>query len=162
MFLLVALNAQVSALPLRHPSLSEPSRPSYIKTIKTVAQLPQPAIAEQSQLVAATIQNVPSSVNTYAWGNCTWGVANWTTVPSNLGNANTWDDSARLLGYTVSGSPIVGAVAQTDSDSYLGHVALVEAVNGDQILIKEMNAQGLGVVDERWTSTLEFPNFIYF
>lgn len=104
-------------------------------------------------------QNV-SFTNSYDWGNCTAGVASWVHVPDDLGNANMWAINAKSEGYEVSDVPQVGSVGQT-SAGYWGHVVLVEQVNGDQVYIKEMNAQGLGVVDERWATASDFV-YIYF
>jgi len=81
--------------------------------------------------------------NGYDFGYCTWYVANKIAVPTNWGNAWTWDDYARLTpGWIVSGTPIVGAIAQTDN-TFDGHVAYVEAVNSDgTVTISEMNSFG--------------------
>ena len=70
-------------------------------------------------------------------------------IPTNWGNANTWDDNARAQGYVVNNTPAVGAVFQTDSGDY-GHVAYVINVGiaGDWT-ISEMNAPTLNVVSQR-------------
>lgn len=85
--------------------------------------------------------------NTYAWGNCTWFVASVKSVPGNLGNANTWDDMAIVDGGSVSYTPFIGAIAQTDAGGY-GHVALVIGVGNGTVTVREMNVMGLGVIDE--------------
>ena len=60
------------------------------------------------------------------------------------GNANTWDDAARALGYTVDRTPAVGAVAYWES-GYYGHVAWVSAItwvpakNGYRVTVEEYN-----------------------
>lgn len=60
-------------------------------------------------------------------------------LPSSLGNANAWAYTAAAAGYTVSRSPVAGAIFQTSSGWY-GHVGYVEAVNGDgSIVVSEMN-----------------------
>ncbi len=46
------------------------------------------------------------------------------------GNANYWDDKARLFGYRVDNIPEAGAIGQID-DSLYGHVWWVESVNAD-------------------------------
>jgi len=78
--------------------------------------------------------------NGYDFGYCTWYVANRIAVPTNWGNANTWDDYARLSGWTVSTVPIPGAIAQTDR-GFEGHVGVVESVSADgsQIIYSDMN-----------------------
>jgi surface antigen len=67
--------------------------------------------------------------------------------PGNLGYAKDWDANARAKGFTVNGTPAVGAVAQwepnTGHSSNLGHVAYVEEVGSNHIVITEDN-YGLG------------------
>ena len=56
------------------------------------------------------------------------------------GNANHWDETARVLGYRVDDIPAVGAVAQSDRGA-VGHVAWVKEVHGDgTITIEEYNS----------------------
>ncbi|KAJ1950378.1 hypothetical protein EC988_004409 [Linderina pennispora] len=56
------------------------------------------------------------------------------------GNANEWDDAARNSGVTVSSTPKVGAVAQTNKGGGgFGHVAWVAKVDGDNVVIEEYN-----------------------
>ncbi|MBR2836804.1 CHAP domain-containing protein [Candidatus Saccharibacteria bacterium] len=55
------------------------------------------------------------------------------------GNANSWDDVARLYGYRVDNNPEPGTIGQVD-DSYYGHVWWVESVNADgSINVTEYN-----------------------
>lgn len=61
----------------------------------------------------------------------------------NWGNANTWDDYARQAGYAVNNSPSVGALAQTNAGPF-GHVAVVEAVQGGNVVVSEMNYDNAG------------------
>lgn len=85
--------------------------------------------------------------NGYDFGFCTWYVAdhrakNGSPLPSNLGNANTWDSRAAALGMGVSRTPSVGAAVVT-SYRGAGHVAYVEAVNDDgSVWVTEMNSYG--------------------
>lgn len=85
--------------------------------------------------------------NGYDYGFCTWYVANRRTqygnpVPSNLGNASSWDNRAAAMGMNVNKTPAVGAAVVT-SQSGAGHVAFVEALNSDgSIWISEMNSRG--------------------
>lgn len=102
--------------------------------------------------------------NGYDWGFCTWYVANRVAVPSNWGNANTWDNLAPLSGWTVSSTPRAGAIAQTDRGSE-GHVAYVEQVSADgsQIKYSDMNGlAGFGRIGySDWVSASYFPHYIY-
>ena len=72
------------------------------------------------------------------------------------GNANTWDDNARRLGYAVNGSPARGAIAQSDSGTY-GHVAWVAQVHGDgTVTIEEYNRANTGVYSSRRVAVTAF------
>jgi len=102
--------------------------------------------------------------NGYDYGYCTWFVASVIAVPSNWGNANTWDDYARRTpGWTVILTPAVGAIAQTDA-GWAGHVAIVTGVSADgsQIQYKDMNGlAGWGRVGySGWTPYTHFQHFI--
>ncbi len=105
------------------------------------------------QLPAPTIINSRSFVamfggNAYDAGWCTYYAAARRAqlgrpVPSNFGDAWTWDDRAAGSGYTVNRSPAAGAVAVTSSGRRPGHVAVVEVVNDDgSVWISEMNSRG--------------------
>lgn len=103
--------------------------------------------------------------NGYWYGYCTWYVATKINVPNNWGNANRWDNNALLTqGWVVSRTPVVGAIAQSNSGPE-GHVGIVEAVREDG-MIKYSDMNGLagwgraGYSD--WVpATSRFQNFIY-
>lgn len=107
--------------------------------------------------------------DTYAWGNCTYWVyamRYWAgdPIPTNWGNANTWDDNARAAGYALDHTPSVNAVFQTD-DGQWGHVAYVikvDSVTGDWT-ISEMNAPHLNVISQRTFSkdAAQYYTFIH-
>ncbi|HLZ15042.1 MAG TPA: LysM peptidoglycan-binding domain-containing protein [Candidatus Saccharimonadales bacterium] len=104
--------------------------------------------------------------NGYDYGFCTWYVATQIPVPSNWGNASTWAYYAALSGWTVSSTPIVGAIAQTPyAAGGEGHVAIVDDVSADgtQIKIRDMNGIAgfarVGYSD--WISTSTYPHYIY-
>jgi len=102
--------------------------------------------------------------NGYDYGYCTWYVANMLPVPNNWGNANTWDNLARVSGWTVSGAPRAGAVAQSNR-GYYGHVALVQEVSADGSMIKYSDMNGLAgfgrVGNSGWVPISKFDNYIY-
>lgn len=106
---------------------------------------------------------VYNGANGYDFGYCTWYVANRISVPSNWGNANTWDNLAPRSGWVVSTAPRVGAIAQTDR-GYFGHVAVVTAVSEDGTQIKYADMNGIagwgreGFSD--WTSVSRFEHYI--
>jgi LysM repeat protein len=107
--------------------------------------------------------------NGYDFGYCTYYVATRVAVPTNWGNANTWDDYARLSGWTVSSSPPVpwrpGIIAQADYMSSLGHVAYVEAVSPDGTQIKYSDMNGLAgwgrVGYSGWVPASTLQHYIY-
>jgi surface antigen len=108
---------------------------------------------------------VVGGANGYAPGWCTWYAANRAGVPSGWGNANLWDNNAPSFGWTVSRTPIVGAVAQSDRMSFAGHVAIVEAVSedGTQMKYSDMNGiAGFGRVGySDWVPVSMFEHYIY-
>lgn len=76
------------------------------------------------------------------------------------GNANTWDNTARALGYRVDGNPEVGSIAQTDA-GYYGHVMWVEDVYADgTVLISEYNGAKYADFSMRKISAAGY-NFIH-
>lgn len=103
--------------------------------------------------------------NGYDYGYCTWYVASRIAMPSNWGNAYTWDNLAPVSGWTVSTTPQVGSIAQTDGSSYLGHVAYVEAVSDDGTMIKYSDMNGLAgygrVGYSGWVPYTNFQHYIY-
>jgi len=102
----------------------------------------------------------------YTHGNCTLYAANRRRqlglgVGDFWGNAGSWAQSARNDGYTVNGTPSVGAIIQD-----WGHVAIVEKVlqNGD-LEISEMNAYvpggGYNIVSGRIVPAGNIGQYLY-
>lgn len=150
--------------------LTAPSRIIYAQPLidppqqVSIALLTMPAVTsvEPLQTVLHTLMPFGTYDNTFTPLNCTAGVASRLPVTWS-GNANEWADNAQLQGIEISNVPRVGAIAQTTGDSYLGHVGIITAINDDgTFTVWEENYYGLGVTDERVTSTAEFPTFIYF
>lgn len=136
--------------------------PRPLPVIKLLAPIAPIAYKEMPTLDYQPFPIAPMGTygNTYVPANCTWGVASMKNeVPQSWGNANTWDDSARAAGITVSDQPIVGTVAQTDH-GYYGHVATVVAVAPGQVEITEMNYDYHGGVRTRWAAVSDFV-YIY-
>lgn len=85
------------------------------------------------------------------WSNCTYGAwqalynARGIALP-NLGNASSWYSNAAALGYSVSSTPTAGGIAV-----YNGHVAYVDAVDGNLVHIVEGGFNGH--YNERWVSS---------
>lgn len=102
--------------------------------------------------------------NGYDFGYCTWYVASQIAVPTNWGNANTWDNYAALSGWTVSGRPRAGAIAQNNG-GWLGHVGIVNEVSADGMMIKYSDMNGLAgwgrVGSSDWVPISKFQHYIY-
>jgi surface antigen len=115
-------------------------------------------------LASATNFTAAYSGNGYDFGYCTWYVATQAPVPSNWGNASSWADYAALSGWNVSVTPTVGSIAQTaDAAGGEGHVAMVTAVNGDDITIRDMNNYGDGGGwDKVGTGTVPISTFQHY
>lgn len=98
---------------------------------------------------AAKVRTNPgSSNNGYPYGYCTYYVATRRFVPSSWGDAKQWLNSAQRAGYSTGSAPAAGSIVVT-RESWWGHVAYVESVNGNEITISEMNARGWGVTSRR-------------
>lgn len=103
-----------------------------------------------------------SKINGYPYGYCTYYVATKRQVPSSWGDAKQWIGSASRAGYQTGTEPTPGSIVVT-SESWWGHVAYVESVNGDEFTISEMNAKGWGVTSQRTLSARDraVRGFIY-
>ncbi len=77
--------------------------------------------------------------------NCTWYVAQNKTVTWR-GNASAWMRNARADGAKTWSKPVVGAIVQfswAGYNRYYGHVGIVAGIEGDNIIVKDMNYRGL-------------------
>lgn len=77
------------------------------------------------------------------------------------GNANQWPGNARASGIPTGSTPKVGSVAVM-SGGYYGHVAWVEAVNGNTITVSQYNWGVAGEYSEMTVSASAFDTYIYF
>ncbi|OFI48900.1 hypothetical protein BG261_05725 [Floricoccus tropicus] len=95
----------------------------------------------------------------YPVGQCTWYVYNRIkqlggSVGETMGNGGDWGVTGLARGYEVSSTPEAGYAISfkpgvAGADGFYGHVAFVEAVTADGILISESNVLGLGKVSYR-------------
>lgn len=84
---------------------------------------------------ARTAENESSVGNTYQAGQCVWHVKNLKpSIPNGWHSAKNWLSNARADGWTVSSTPVVGAVGIAGN-----HAVYVTAVNSDTVTISEMN-----------------------
>jgi len=87
----------------------------------------------------------------FPFGYCTWYVAQKRYVPWS-GNAGTWLYHAKSAGYATGKTPRVGAI-MVSSESWWGHVAVVESVSGSEYTVSEMNYRGFAKKSYRTVST---------
>lgn len=100
--------------------------------------------------------------NAYAAGQCTWWAYNRRKemgigTPSYLGNGGDWWHTAPSYGLRVDHTPQVGAAisflpGQAGASIPYGHVAVVEQVLGDTIVISEANVKGPYIITSRTLS----------
>jgi surface antigen len=76
------------------------------------------------------------------------------------GNAKNWGTAARSIGITVNKTPSVGSVAWWESGQY-GHVAWVNAINGDEVTIEEYNGSYPGEYSSREISSGSPSGYIH-
>lgn len=86
----------------------------------------------------------------FPWGQCTWYVAQKRYIPWS-GHAKSWLSNAGSYGFNVcwgrACEPVSGAIVATN-ETWYGHVAYIEAVQGDSIIISEMSL-GQGILKTR-------------
>ena len=100
-----------------------------------------------------------NSSGSYPVGQCTWYAFNRVkqlgkSVDDYMGNGGEWATKGKTLGYEVSQKPKVGWLISfkpgvAGSDARYGHVAFVEVVRPDGILISEGNVYGGTVISYR-------------
>jgi len=106
-----------------------------------------------------------SGLNTYAYGNCTYYVAQrFPRIYGYLGNAASWIPNARKQGYTILNKPAPDTVVVYGPGkgySSLGHVAVVDSVNSDGTFnVSEMNYTGFNHIDQRRSTMADVQGFI--
>lgn len=106
------------------------------------------AQAATTEVATPAAPTYSTAGNSYPAGQCTWFVKNalsW--VGNNWGNASGWGASAAAAGRVVNGQPSAGSVvvfgAGVQGAGALGHVAVVDSVNGNSITISEGNYAGM-------------------
>jgi surface antigen len=120
-------------------------------------EVPKPAPTRSSSLArnyepfGKILSGKAGTGHSFPYGYCTWYVAQRRYVPWG-GNAGTWLYRAKAMGYSTGKSPRVGAIIVT-SESWWGHVAIVEKVKGSTITLSEMNYRGWAKKSSRTIST---------
>lgn len=130
--------------------------------------LPKPVVKAATQSVgslSAAAANISSSAssrsvatgNNYAYGYCTWYVANRVAVPSSMGNATNWSYGLAAAGWSRTLAP--GSVGVSHLGA-AGHVVYAELVTPLGVLVSEMNySGGWNIVNQRLVSASSFEWF---
>ncbi|NJH97132.1 COG3942 and LysM peptidoglycan-binding domain-containing protein [Staphylococcus agnetis] len=106
-----------------------------------------------------------SSQNLYLQGQCTYYAFQrrmelGRPIHNHWGDAKHWYAHARAQGYHVSTSPQLGAIMVSQEGPF-GHVAIVEAIKSNAIVVSEMNWVGPFVVNHRVIESYEQFYFIH-
>lgn len=132
-------NTTVERLFDKNTQISNPD----VLVIGVEITIPEPSEKLESRIPPVAPKNPSQPIknssstglNGYYAGQCTGYVASRRYVPPGWGNATDWGYNARSQGWTVSSTPIAGAIAWRS-----GHVAYVESVNPDgSVTISEQN-----------------------
>ena len=105
----------------------------------------------QRDQTTPVVSKGPSAGNRFSWGWCTWYAAQRRGDVTWRGNAGQWLNNARAQGRATGRTPAKGAIIVT-SESWWGHVGIVENVQGDKVTISEMNYKGFGITSTRTVS----------
>jgi surface antigen len=87
----------------------------------------------------------------FAWGNCTWYVAQNKSV-SWRGNANAWMKNAKAAGVKTWQKAVPWSIIQFSGrgyNRYYGHVGIVADVTDDYVIVKDMNYRRINEVTIR-------------
>jgi surface antigen/LysM repeat protein len=87
----------------------------------------------------------------FVWGNCTYYVATHKNVTWRW-NANQWLRNAAAAGVSTGSKPVPGAIISFSGrgyNPYYGHVWIVKSVEGDSIIVSDMNYRKLNEVTVR-------------
>lgn len=140
---------------------ASPHAPPTQVVMLSKIELPKFQEMKPLELAAYHFDPMNTHANGYDAGQCTYGVASMKgNIPESWGNAGQWAYMAKAAGYTVSPTPIVGAVGV----SYVGYYGHVVVVTGDNkngtIQVTEMNYDGYG--DGLYqTRTAAIGEFVY-
>lgn len=137
-----------------------------IKPTLTIEQLEPVSLIEAPELTKLPeLSTIPTSkpkaspraavgVNSYIAGQCTHLVASKRYVPTGWGDATNWKNAATRAGWTVSSTPVAGAIGWR-----YGHVVYVESVGNGAVTITEQNYRWIPF--EVRTITIPTSNYVY-
>lgn len=126
------------------PEVQEPNRTQLASRTRSTS-------STSSRTTTPTVNKGSRVGNRFSYGWCTWYAAQKRGDVTWRGNAGQWLNNARAQGRSTGRIPAKGAILVT-SESWWGHVAIVESVQGDRVTISEMNYKGFGVTSTRTIS----------
>ena len=146
---------QILVIPDGNREIKERPRPEQpSNNLLARSNSPSAASTSYSGNSTPTSRQVASTTqygNRFPWGYCTWYVASRRGDVSWRGNAGQWLANAQAQGRATGRVPAVGSILVTN-ESWWGHVAVVESVQGDRVTIAEMNYAGYGIESRRTIS----------
>ncbi|PIP27398.1 MAG: hypothetical protein COX30_02095 [Candidatus Moranbacteria bacterium CG23_combo_of_CG06-09_8_20_14_all_39_10] len=116
---------------------------------------------EPFEAIGKKLSGKAGTGHSFPYGYCTWYVAQRKYVPWS-GNAGTWLYHAKSMGYATGRTPKVGAI-MVSSESWWGHVGIVESVKGNTFTVSEMNYKSFAKKSYRTVSanSRAIKGFIY-
>lgn len=110
------------------------------------------AKAKTTKAGLTDVSAVGSGGHLFPPGYCTWYVAKKVGGVKWGGNAISWLKNAQAMGVPTGRKPVTGSI-MVSTESRVGHVALVTAIDGNRFKVTEMNYAGFNKVSERWVNT---------
>ncbi|MCK9273142.1 LysM peptidoglycan-binding domain-containing protein [Candidatus Gracilibacteria bacterium] len=133
----------------------EPPKPIIVKSTEPVKKLlvkkDTKKQTPKTQLKSGYSIKYTGKGNKFAWGNCTYFVANHKNVTWR-GNAGQWIQNAKAAGVPTGSEAAPGAIISfrgSGYNPYYGHVGLVVGVEGNDVIVKDMNYRRLNEVTVR-------------
>jgi len=130
---------QEIVIPDGQKEIAQPTTPRNGSSSIGIAPRPYESFEQSGK---STLSGKAGAGHRFPYGYCTWYVASKRYVPWG-GNAGTWLYHAKAAGYATGKTPKAGAI-MVSSESWWGHVAIVESVSGKSFTISEMNYRGWG------------------
>ncbi len=129
---------------------------------------PKPKTSKPSTPTTPGVTSISSGYDAdnhyFPIGYCTYYVATRMKITFG-GNAKNWLSNARASGYVTGQEPAANAAIVFGTKGYgrYGHVAFVEQVDGNRVLVSEMNYEKFNRVNQRWVSTSDpaIQGYIY-
>ncbi|KAF1296919.1 hypothetical protein BAU15_14555 [Enterococcus sp. JM4C] len=154
------LNSIIAAYNLTRFDEPDESTKTGTQTSMIIQARDQIPTAYREKMIYADFDGVNYNTSgSYPVGQCTWYVYNRfaqlrKTVDEYMGNGGEWGAKGAALGYEVTSEPTVGYAISfhpgvAGSSAIYGHVAFVEAIGPDGILISEGNVVSPDVVSYR-------------